>query len=59
MDLLRDHFEAAVLESSLEPEQPSTGEPGLEESWLTTSRIGYDADTLAVIEREPEILWFG
>jgi hypothetical protein len=59
MDLLCDHYEVAILEGRLDPDSTCPEHPEEEQIWLSTSRIGYDADDFAAIEREPELLWFG
>lgn len=65
MDLLRDQYEAAVLDSWIEPDVPADDDPApdsddVEHTWYSTSRIGYDADTFALIQgSEPEGHWFG
>jgi len=63
VDLLRDQYEAAVLESWLDPDTAPEPSPSFdddaEQTWFSISRIGYDADTFAVIQREPEVHWFG
>ena len=63
MDVLAEQYEVAVLEGLLDPDPPAEAEPFDDEHvWFSMSRIGYDADSFAVIrvgEREPEYRWFG
>jgi hypothetical protein len=62
VELLRDLYEAAALDGWLDPDSgsPVADPPTDDQIWYADSRVGYDADLLAGIEREPEgITWFG
>ena len=68
MDILAEQFDAAVIEGWLDaaptPAPTSAGSTEDEQLadnhvWFSMRRVGYDADVLAGIEREPEFRWFG
>jgi hypothetical protein len=65
VDILADRYEAALLESWTDPDAASEeiatvkADDETEHTWFSVSRIGYDAEAIAIIQREPEVHWFG
>lgn len=66
MDILTEQFDAAVIEGWLDAAPAPTPAGATEDEqladdhvWFSMRRVGYDADVLAGIEREPEFRWFG